>query len=210
MSATQLMPRRASSTAGIFRFGLALVSIAIVALLIIGQSRAAFNATTDNGPNAFNAATISLSDDDGAVALFNVSAMLPGDVAVGCITVTYAGSADPGVVKIYPNAYVEADGAADGATMDDGLTLEIEIVDDCTALNVLTTVDTGTSLSAFAVAYNDYSDGLSAQWDPAGPESESYLVTATFTPSGSTATDNTRIGDSVTGLLFTWETQAGA
>ncbi len=184
-------------------------SMAVVGLMIVTASRAAFTATTDNTGNAFNAATIALTDDDGGTAMFNVTGMVPGDTAEGCITVTYTGTADPTVVKIYQNAYSETDGAADGATLDDALTFDIDRVDDCTAKGKLADLDADTLVNL--AAYSNYTNGLSTGWDPAsGTSNESFLFTATFTPSGSSATDNTRIGDTVTNLTFTWETQAGS
>ncbi len=209
MTEESLTLNRPSFKATMARLAVVVVSIALVGVLIIDQSRAAFTATTDNAGNAFSAGTIALTNDAGS-AMFSVTGMVPGDVATGCLTVTYTGSADPGPVKIYSNVYTESDGAADGANLDDALTFKIDRVDDCTAKNVQASVHAGIGLTAFGAAYNDYSDGLSAQWDPAATSNESYLFTATFTPSGSTATDNTRIGDTVTGLTFTWETQAGS
>lgn len=183
-------------------------SMAVVGLLVVTASSAAFTATTDNTGNAFNAATIALSDDDGGTAMFDVSGLVPGDVTTGCITVTYTGTADPAVVKIYQGAYTETDGAADGATLDAALTIDIDQVDDCTLKTKLADLDADTLVNL--ASYSNYTNGLSTGWDPAsGTESESFLFTATFTPSGSSATDNLRIGDTVTGLTFTWETQAG-
>lgn len=184
-------------------------SMALVGLMVVTASRAAFTATTDNTGNAFNAATIALTDDDSGTAMFDVTGMVPGDTAEGCITVTYTGTADPTVVKIYQNAYSETDGASDGATLDEALTLDIDQVNDCTLKTKLADLDNDTLVNL--AAYSDYSNGLSTGWDPAsGTSSESFLFTATFTPSGSSATDNTRIGDTVTSLTFTWETQAGS
>jgi hypothetical protein len=179
-------------------------------MFIINRSRAAFSATTVNSGNAFSAATLSLSDNDAGSAMFTVTAMVPGDVATGCIAVTKSGTADPAIVKIYKSAYTETDGAADGATLDDALTFKIDTVNNCTTRTVVANVTPGITLTNLA-PYTNYSNGLSAQWDPAaGTETVSYLFTATFTPSGSTATDNTRIGDTISGLTFTWETQAGS
>lgn len=183
-------------------------SMAVVGLLVVTASSAAFTATTDNTGNAFNAATIALSDDDGGTAMFNVTGMVPGDTTEGCITVTYTGTADPGVVKIYQNAYTESDGASDGATLDEALTIDIDRVDDCTAKAKDADLDNDTLVNL--AAYTNYSNGLATGWDPAGNSNESFLFTATFTPGASSAVDNTRIGDTVTSLTFTWETQAGS
>jgi hypothetical protein len=203
-------PHTNRSNAHLARLGVVVAALMLTGGMIVNQSRAAFSTTTENPDNAFNAGTIALTDDDADTAMFNVGAMVPGDTATGCLTVSYTGSADPGAVKIYSNAYTESDGAADGASLDAALTFAIDVVDNCTAQAVVTPVHAGITLSAFAAAHSDYSNGLSAQWDPAATESRSYRFVATFTPSGSTATDNTRIGDTVSNLIFTWETQAGS
>lgn len=207
--------RRSSLKATLARVAIAVAALSLVGGVIIQQSRAAFSSTTANSGNAFNAATIALTDNDNGVAMFNVPAMVPGDSRTGCITVSYSGSADPAPVKLYVNAYSETDGAANGATLDDALTFKIEKVAACLPVPVvLATVTSGTTLTTLGTNHTNYTNGLSAQWDPAAaptlPESVSYSFTATFTPSGSTATDNTRQGDTISGLTFTWETQAGS
>ncbi len=125
---------RSSRTATIARIGAVVFGIALVSLLIIDQSRAVFTATTSNPDNAFTAASIELTDDDGGTALFTVPAMVPGDVVTDCIDVTYTGTADPALVKIYRNVYTDSDGAtppAAGGTLDDALTFNIDKVDNC-------------------------------------------------------------------------------
>lgn len=202
---------RPSRKATLARIGAVVVGIALVSVLIINQSRAVFTATTSNPNNAFGAASISLTDDDGDAAMFTVPpTMVPGDVVTGCIDVTYTGTADPSLVKIYRNAYAETDGAADGATLDDALTFNINKVDSCATLTNPANVALGTLVAA--VNGTDYATGLDGQWDPAaspGGVTVGYNFEVTFTPSGSSATDNTRMGDTVSNLTFTWETQAG-
>jgi hypothetical protein len=203
--------QRPSRKATLARIGAVVVGIALVSVLIINQSRAVFTATTSNPNNAFSAASISLTDDDGGAAMFTVPpTMVPGDVVTGCIDVTYTGTADPTVVKIYRNAYTETDGAADGATLDDALTFNIDKVDSCATLTNPADVVLGTLVGA--VTGTDYVTGLDGLWDPAaspGGVTVGYNFEVTFTPSGSSATDNTRMGDTVSNLTFTWETQAG-
>ena len=136
--------------------------------------------------------------------------MVPGDVVTGCIDVTYTGTADPTVVKIYRNAYTETDGAADGATLDDALDVQHRQSRQLRNANQPRGVALGTLVGA--VTGTDYATGLNGQWDPAaspGGVTVGYNFEVTFTPSGSSATDNTRMGDTVSNLTFTWETQAG-
>lgn len=210
MTTTRIDAERPSRKATIARIGAVAVGIALVSLLILDQSRAVFTATTSNPDNAFNAASIALTDDDLGVAMFTVPAMVPGDSVSGCIDVTYTGTPDPALVKIYRNAYTETDGAADGATLDDALTFDIDKVDSCATLTNPASVAIGTLVGA--VTGTDYVSGLDGQWDPGaspGGVTVGYQFDVTFTPSGSSATDNTRMGDTVSNLIFTWETQAG-
>ncbi len=202
-------PAESRTRGNLVRVTAIVASMAVVGLMVVTASSAAFTASTENPDNAFDAATIALTDDDGGTAMFTVTDMVPGDVATGCITVTYTGTADPLEVKLYQNAYSETDGAADGATLDAALTFDIDQVNDCTLQTKLADLDVGTLLAN--AAHADYASGVATGWDPAsGTSNESFLFTATFTPSGSSATDNTRIGDTVSNLIFTWETQAGS
>ena len=212
MSTNPLTVKRPSFKANLARVGVVAASLALVGGLIVTQSQAAFTATTTNSGNAFNAATIALSGANGT-AMFNVPAMVPGDVVTGCVDVTYTGTADPGLVKIYRNAYTETDGvtgvAGAGATLDDALTLKIDRVISCAIPTPIDTLHTGITLSALGT---NYTGGHNAVWNPAPADAiktYGYRVTATFTSSGTNATDNTRIGDTVSALSFTWETQAG-
>lgn len=202
--ATQTPNRKAT----IARMIAVVASFALVSSLIVSESRAAFTATTANPDNAFNAATIALTDSKGGTAMFAVTAMVPGEVATGCITVTYTGTADPAAVKLYQNAYSESDGATDGALLDTALTFDIDRVDNCTDRNKVADVNAETLLAM--AAHTNYTNGIGTGWDPAaGTEARSFLFTTTFTSAGN-PTDNTRIGDTVSNLVFTWETQAGS
>jgi hypothetical protein len=199
---------RSSRKATIARMGAVALGIALVSILVLDQSRALFTATTSNPDNAFSAASIALTDDDGDAAMFTVPpTMVPGDVVTACIEVTYTGTADPAPVNIYRNAYTESDGAGDGATLDDALTFNIDKVDDCTSgANPVDVVD-GTLIAA--VTGTDYTTGLDGQWNPVaspGGVTVGYNFEVTFT---SSVDDNLRIGDGISNLIFTWETQAG-
>ncbi len=196
MSANQLAARRTSRKATLARITAVVASVAMVSMLIINESRAAFTATTDNTGNAFEAATIALSND-AATALFSVPPyMVPGDVATGCLTVTYTGTADPDEVRVYQGGYT------DGGTLDSFLNIKIDEVDDCATYPNPVTVYNG-FLDVMGTSYaSDY-----GTWNPAGTgETQSYLFTATF----STTATNAEQGDTVTALTFTWETQAGS
>jgi hypothetical protein len=60
----------------------------------------AFTATTANAGNTFAAGSVIIGDNDSNGAMFNMSALKPGDNDTGCITVTYTGTLAAGV-KMY-------------------------------------------------------------------------------------------------------------
>lgn len=103
--------------AGSLIFGSAIVSALGVGALAYTSTNAAFTGTTQSADNAFEAATVSLADDDGGTATFDIDNMVPGDTESDCILVTYTGSSeDLGDLKLW--------GASSGNLADD-LTLQV-------------------------------------------------------------------------------------
>ena len=75
-----------------------------------------FSSTTSNPSNSFSAGTVTLSDNDIGVRMFNRSAMKPGDTASACLQVTYNGSV-PSTVVLY--------GTSSGTGLDAYLDLKV-------------------------------------------------------------------------------------
>lgn len=175
-----------------------------------GGTYAAFSASTENTANNFNAGTVSLTDNDAGAAMFNVSAMRPGDTHVGCIRVTYTGSLTA-PVKLY--------GASTGAlppfldlTVERGtmpanaFVTEPNAADGCTGFTTQTTLFATGKLNTFPTSYatgvND--PGLAAAaplW--ATNENHVYRVTVTL-PS---AVANGAQGQTAA-TTFSWEAQS--
>jgi hypothetical protein len=99
----------------------ALVALLLIVWLVVGATSAAFTATTTNAANSWDAGTLSLSDDDAAVAMFSATGMAPGDSFEHCILVTRAGSVEDADVELY--AAMTAPG---GAPLDSYLDITIE------------------------------------------------------------------------------------
>lgn len=59
-----------------------------------------FTATTQNAGNEITSGTVEFTDNDSGSALYNLTAVRPGDVTSRCIKTTYAGSL-PAVVRLY-------------------------------------------------------------------------------------------------------------
>ena len=107
------------------------LAMALVAVISIAGTQAAFTGSTSNPANEFDSATIDLTDNDTGITMFNVAGMLPGDTLDHCIEVTYTGPAgrNSNGVKIYIPSYVEAVGTA----LDTDLLITVEERDRCHA-----------------------------------------------------------------------------
>jgi predicted ribosomally synthesized peptide with SipW-like signal peptide len=204
------MPNRYVPNHGVKRRRVPVGYAVIIALVLSGAavlstSRAAFTDTTSNEGNEFAAGDVILNDDDGITGvMFNVDDMAPGDSVTNCIEVSYEGSIDPGLVKLYSGLYV------DGGDLDDNLDVVIQegdggVFDDCSGFtstanifnNTLTNFDTRTT----------YGTGVGT-WDPGvgsvTPVVKSYRIAVTM----NSLTPNAVQGDTVTGLEFVWEVQS--
>lgn len=199
-----------------------LLAIALVSVLTIAGTRAAFIDTTDNTGNFFAAADISLTDDDSATVMFEVVDMLPGDVVDHCIAVTYDGPdgrASNGV-EVYVPSYTDSAALADDlvVTIEEGASPGVgfdpsgtrtgvgDSEGDCTGFSSSATVVNAVDLSdaGFPTAYGDCG---SCTWTPGGgtnPVTLTYRITVEL-DSASTAE-----GESVTAIPFTWEVQVGS
>jgi len=203
MSADPIAARRPGRKATLARIAAVVVSVAMVSMLIINESRAAFTATTENTGNGFAAATITLTDNDGgSTAMFNVSNMVPGQSVVSCIEVTYTGSVTTNGVKVYRGAYTDSGSFADH--------LDIQIEEETTGAATAFNDCTGfvgaavAGLTTIASMPTTYGTGVGT-WTPTATASQWYKFTVTL----GTDTPNTEQGESVSALPFTWETTAG-
>ena len=181
--------------AGALIAGAAAISALSIGALAYTATNAAFSATTDDSGNSFTAAEITLTDDNGASAMFNVTEMLPGDSETSCIEVTYAGSpvgADLDDLKLY--------GTIAGGLADD-LDLTVErsaAAGSCGAFVSAATVYSG-GLDAIGA---DYANGESSLIPTGNPETVAYRFTVTL----DAATPNTEQGENAT-ADFIWEVQ---
>ena len=192
--------RSNASLAFVLRIAAALVSLALVSVLVVRSSTAAFTDVTQNNGNAFVVGSVDLVDDDLAATVFNITNMEPGQIVVDCIVVTYQGSVpDTSAVKVYSGGYT------DSGTLATFLTLTVEegtggSFGDCTGFVSENTISTSTPLNTFAT---NYATGVGL-WDPSGtPESKTYRVTVELDAS----TPNAQQGESVTAFILNWETQ---
>lgn len=181
----------------------ALLSLALIGLLVLRVSDAALSATTTSPGNAFTVATISLSDSGGGAALFSVTDMVPGQSVNDCITVTYNGALAPGVVRVYSDGSMTEGGVGAG-TLADELTATIEegtVVADCSTFVGTATIFSGTLTSFNAVT--DYASSAAGTFNPAN-DGDAQVYRITITLDGAAGDDVA--GDSISDLGFVWET----
>lgn len=150
------------------QLGAGVASLALISLLVLQVSSAAFTAKTSNSANSWATGQVALTDDAGdpAVAMFDVSGMVPGQTVTRCIEVTYTGSADPEPVKLY----------ASGADSGLGQYLDVTVTEgsgstfgDCGGTFVADPAQGAQIVSAtladFKTAHTNFSNGAGI-WDP--------------------------------------------
>jgi hypothetical protein len=193
------------------RFGGWLVPTAVLAVLsgVIGSgamvwraSEAAFSGTTNNPTNNWTAGTVSLTDDDSNSAMFtvtNMSPVAPNNTGNKCIEVKYTGSVMPSTpVKLYAGALTGTLGTYLNLTIE---TAAAGTFASCTGFTSPTTIQTSTTIAAFAAARTNYTNGLSTGWTPvATNETRAFRFTWTLQ-------DNNSAQGLTCGLPFTWEVQ---
>lgn len=192
------------SPAWAFRLAVAFASLLLVSALIVTTSRAAFTTTTDNTGNSFTAGSVALVDDDLGATRFTVTAMEPGETITRCIEVTYNGTVDPQVVRLYSGGFIDSGNFGDylNVTVDEGTGGDFStcvgfVEDDAGAefANTLTFLDAN---------HTNYGNGF-GEWDPsAAGQFKTYQITVEL----DAATPNAEQNESVTALTFTWEVQS--
>lgn len=182
----------------------ALVSLALVSVLLVTSSVAAFTSTTTNTGNSFTAGSVTLVDNDLDAIMFTVANMAPGDSVTDCITVTYQGTiTNPSAVKLYSGGYT------DSGDFDTFLNVTIEegtggTFGNCTGFLLENVIEPTGTLSAFDTAHTNYANGAGV-WDPAAtPESKTYQITVEL----DAAAPDVEQSESVTAMTFTWEVQS--
>lgn len=187
-----------------------LAALAVVSLLVLRTSSAAFTASTDNDGNSFTAGDVVITDDDATTqALFTETAFAPGATVTECIEVTYGGTIpDPSAVRLYSGGFTDVPGPDPAsAGLSAYLVLTVEegtgaVYGDCSTFVPGGTIVSGVTLASFDATRTDYASGAGT-WDPAGtPEAISYRFSMTL---DAVATPNEEQGAGTTDLAFVWE-----
>jgi predicted ribosomally synthesized peptide with SipW-like signal peptide len=200
------------------KLGLTFLLLALLGLLIVVATWAAFSDTTANADDRFDAGSVDIEDNDsGSRALYDVfdgtPFAKPTDSDSGCIKVTYNGSLDS-IVHLYGSDDLEDN------PLDDQLTLTITSGTGAATNNECTGLFTAAgatgdvysdSLANFMSTYNDYTNNLTLNAGGDAVWSQNETVTYKFEV---TLTDDADVNDanskSATGYAtgshsFTWE-----
>jgi len=179
----------------------------LVALLVVTSSRAAFVAQNDNIANTVSSATVDLTDNDGATAMFNLTGLMPGNAQARCIQVTYTGNIDPTAVRLYRSSVPTSDAPANklapylNLTVESGTMPAATSFSGCSGFSATATEYSGT-LDGFATTRTVYADaGAVTTWDPAGNgETRTFRFTVSVQDVPAAEGKNTTFG-------FQWETR---
>lgn len=185
---------------------LAVSPLAVSPLVVVTGSRAAFTGTTDNSGNSWAAGTVSLTDDDTGLVMFNAAGLKPGDVLDNCIVVTYGGNLASDVT-LYAANLTGSLGTYLDLTVEQGTgggfagTATQSGEADCTGFTAAVgpPVYTGT-LAGFAGTYAAFGSGFGV-W---APTTTGQTQTFRFVV---TVQDNNLAQNLTAGVDFIWEAQ---
>lgn len=192
--------RRASKQSRLrLAFGAGMAGLVVHGLMLWTGTSAAFTASTSNPTNAWNAASVAISDDDAGTAMFTATGLTPGSTGSKCITVTYNGNVAAGV-KLYVSASSGTLGPHLNMTVEEGTGGSFS---DCTGFTIVgSAIYTGT-LSNFAATSTAYSSGVGT-W---APSTSGTTRTYKFTYTLDSATPSS-MQSTTAGADFSWEAQA--
>jgi predicted ribosomally synthesized peptide with SipW-like signal peptide len=155
-----------------------LVVVGVVGGLAALGVFAAFSSQTDNPGNNVTAGTVTLADNDGGTALYNISNAKPGSTQTSCIRVNYTGSLDADV-KLFTPSTVGALGPHVTLKIESG-TQAVPVFPSCALFTAETTLFDA-ALSTFPTTYaggvSDYPGILATKW--VNTDAVVYRVTAT-------------------------------
>lgn len=160
-----------------------LLGITAASAAIIQTSTAAFESSTENTGNSFATGSVTLTDDDGGSAMFNLSNMVAGDTATECIEVTYTGTlTPPEAVQLYGALPTSEGDLADNLNLviEQGTSLSDPADCSSTLASGSAVFNTG-SLSAFVTSHNDYASGVDTFTPAPAPGSNSRVFRFTVT-----------------------------
>lgn len=190
--------RRGRSAAGVACVAGTLALVAHGLMLWTGTS-AAFTASTVNPTNGWTAASVSITDDDGGVAMFTATGLTPGSTGSNCITVTYGGNVAT-AVKLYISASSGTLGPHLNMTVEEGTGGSFG---SCTGFSAVGGATYTGTLSNFASTSTAYGSGVGTWAPTTNGSTRTYKITYTLD-----ATTPSSMQSATAGATFTWEAQS--
>lgn len=164
---------------------------------------AAFTATTQNTGNSITAGTVSIGENSGGVAYYNLPNQGPGAVTQRCFRVTYSGSL-AATVKLYRTPGTLTNGTAFNLQVERGSGLgTTPSYPNCTGFTPAATLYTGT-LGAFPTTYAAAADARGSAW--AQTDFVDYRLTITVVDDPTPNAHQTAV--STGSHAFTWEARS--
>lgn len=191
------------------------LAILLVGWLVIERSTSAFGTSTASTGNTVASGSVQLVDDDAGAALFDVSAMGPGQVETRCIEVTYSGSMTPAVPVTLYGGYL--DGPDANPVADSTLAPYLDTTvrmgtagSTCAAFTPAVNLFTATApvastgrLDVFAGTYTSFATGIDTTWTPVGGANETRAFQVSLT-----VVDDNAAQAKVAEPTFTWEVRS--
>jgi hypothetical protein len=186
------------------RILVALIATGLVAIAYRRATFAAFTLTTQNANDSYAAGTVTLSDNDAGIVMWDVTNQQPTSPAlVRCIRVTYTGSLGA-AVRLYTTTAASALDPYLNITVEKGSMPVGTVFPSCTGFAPQATIAPAGTLQAFKTARTGWANGIpafpgvQATWNPG--DSLVYRFTVQM--------QNTYAAQGLTGLVsFTWEAQ---
>ncbi|AXV10098.1 hypothetical protein DVS28_b0328 (plasmid) [Euzebya pacifica] len=183
----------------------AVVLLAAAVVMVIDATSAAFTDQTSNADNGWTAGTLTITDDDGDVAMFDstTTTIGPGDTVTNCIAVTRSGTVPAADVILYSDT--GSTGALDpflNVTVERGTGGGFGSCGGFTASGAA--VFTGT-LEDFLTDHDDVASGIT-DTDVAVDDTTVYR----FAIELDGTTPDAQQGAASTVVAFTWTAQTGS
>ncbi len=184
-----------------------LLVLGIVACIAGAGVFSAFSSQTENPGNVITAGTVTLEDNDGGTALYNIVGAKPGEAKTSCIKVTYKGSL-PATVKLFTPSTIGELGPYVNLKIEAG-TQTTSTFPSCTEFTPASsgaTVYEGT-LTAFATEHAAYASGITTNPASATKWETNNAVVYRFTATLSATAPESAQGKTTGAHAFRWEAQ---
>jgi len=177
----------------------ALIGLVLHGLFTWAGTSAMFTAKTLNPTNAWATGAVSITDDDGGVAMFNATGLVPGVTGSHCITVSYGGTVTS-AVKLYASASAGSLAPYINLTVNEGTGGSYA---SCTGFTPVGGADYAGTLSYFTAAKTAFGNGVGTWAPTSNGQTRTYQFIYTLDSATPSAMQN-----AATTATFQWEAQA--